>query len=386
MWKLVIIDDLNQKTVVNLVRDEYTIGRAAGHAVRLTEQNISRNHAKLVRTSHGFQLQDLSSYNGSFVNGVKTTGRQELGHNDVILLGDYRIQIVDETIDTQEQGYRPFEGITEPALSTNLPHRLVELIGPRQGDEHPLTGERFLLGRGDECDIILEHGSVSRIHAEVRRIGDERFEIIDKGSANGVRINGHELSRALLDGRDVIEIGDVVLKYIGQGQSFRASLDEGVRIAAFAGSGAPPPPADSTKAAIGRIVAAIVGAVIVGALLFVLFKPSPDQEKAQTPKELSALELSIQKGDLVEAAGLLRQLGTFEKSLAAFERLQSSWAEKTLSARWLDEGTRRRLLDQIVKTPALPKNLREQAQAELAAVAEGAVDLSSLDGSTETPP
>ncbi len=384
MWKLIIIDDQHQRTVVNLVRDEYSVGRAAGHAIRLTEQNISRNHAKLKRTANGFRVEDTSSYNGVFVNGVRLVGRQELGHNDLIQVGDYRIQVIDEAIDTQEQGYRPYDGATEPPISGRLPHRLVELIGPRQGQEYPLGGERLLVGRGEECEIVLEHGSVSRIHAEVRKIADDRYEILDKGSANGLRINGHELSRALLDGRDVIEIGDVVLKYIPQGQVFRATADEGVRIAAFAGAG-PPVVESPAKAATGSVIAAILGATLVGGALMYVVETRSSPPTTQVPKELSALKVLIQRGDVSAAAHKMETLGTLEKSLAEYEVLQEEWARIILDAKKgaLDEGERRQLLDRIVQTPSLPPKLREAARAQLAATTEGAVDLSALDAAPD---
>jgi len=40
MWKLTIEDDQANKTVVHLVRDEYSVGRAEDNTVRLTERNI----------------------------------------------------------------------------------------------------------------------------------------------------------------------------------------------------------------------------------------------------------------------------------------------------------------------------------------------------------
>lgn len=100
MWKLVIADDEGQKTVVNLVREEYSLGRAEGNSVRLTERNISRKHALIRRREGGFWVEDVTSYNGLFVNGVRVVRNQELAHGDVIQLGDYRIQVIDEAIDT----------------------------------------------------------------------------------------------------------------------------------------------------------------------------------------------------------------------------------------------------------------------------------------------
>jgi ABC transport system ATP-binding/permease protein len=223
------------------------------------------------------------------------------------------------------------------------------------------------------------------IHAEIRRIGDDRFEVIDKGSANGLRINGHELSRALLDGRDVIEIGDVVLKYIAQGQVFRATADEGIRIAAFAGSG--PPPVDSArKTAAGRVVAALIGALLVAGALMLAVESRKVEDTHSTTGELVALDALIRSGDLVGAAQKINALGPLERSMTAFETLHRGWAEAILAAPdgQFEEAERRRLLNQIVQTHSLPPALRDAAQSELAATTKGAVDLSDLS-SLENP-
>ena len=47
MWKLVIEDDETKRTSVPLTRDDYTIGRKEGNTIRLTERNVSREHAKI---------------------------------------------------------------------------------------------------------------------------------------------------------------------------------------------------------------------------------------------------------------------------------------------------------------------------------------------------
>ena len=57
MWKLAIEDDQGHRTVVNLVRDEYTVGRAQENTVRLTERNISRHHAVLRRNGAGWVVE-----------------------------------------------------------------------------------------------------------------------------------------------------------------------------------------------------------------------------------------------------------------------------------------------------------------------------------------
>ena len=69
------------------------------------------------------------------------------------------------------------------------PDRLVMVVGPTVGAEFPLTQDQpLVLGRGEECDVSVNHPSVSQVHAEIQPLGDGRYEIVDRESANGVRV------------------------------------------------------------------------------------------------------------------------------------------------------------------------------------------------------
>jgi len=399
MWKLSIVDDQGQKTVVNLVRDEYTIGRSEGNTIRLTERNVSRHHARVVRTQFGYVLIDAGSTLGVHVNGVHVNGEQELAHKDVLQLADYRIDVVDEDLETQEQGHLPFS--SSPPSSGRLPNRLVVLIGPNQGMEFALEGERFLIGRGEECDFCIEHASVSRVHAEVRKADPTRFEILDKGSANGLRVNGHDMPRALLDSRDVVELGDVVLKFIPEGQVFRASPAEGQRIAALGGLG--PPPAPTGRATSGRslILAAVIGGCLAAILALVRYtwrdtsepetastgavrasalpaKPeAPPESRLDEAKQLAA------RGDLLAMHAALEKFPAHDpvRSTNSFRELESAWANAMIEAarRADDTATRRELLDLVARAESVPSALREAAFEELKKTTEGSIDLSELE-------
>src|SRR5579859_252391 len=101
------------------------------------------------------------------------------------------------------------------------PNRLVMLAGPTPGAEFPLDRERMTIGRAEDAGVSINHNSVSRLHCEVHALGDGRFEIVDKGSSNGVRVNGADLRRGIIEPGDVIELGDVRFKFVGAGQIFR---------------------------------------------------------------------------------------------------------------------------------------------------------------------
>jgi pSer/pThr/pTyr-binding forkhead associated (FHA) protein len=60
-----------------------------------------------------------------------------------------------------------------------------------------LLGEgELVIGRSSYCSLILEHGSVSRIHAVLRVVGADgtEIEIEDLGSSNGTFVNGQRLT------------------------------------------------------------------------------------------------------------------------------------------------------------------------------------------------
>jgi Protein of unknown function (DUF3662)/Inner membrane component of T3SS, cytoplasmic domain len=92
------------------------------------------------------------------------------------------------------------------------PQRLEPELGRRQallvseGRRNVLSGDRVLVGRSRECDVVVSDPNVSRRHIELRR-GDRGWTAIDLGSTNGMKINGRRVSQAQLDPGDRITIG-----------------------------------------------------------------------------------------------------------------------------------------------------------------------------------
>jgi pSer/pThr/pTyr-binding forkhead associated (FHA) protein len=225
MWKLTIEDDEGKRTPLSLGRDEYTIGRGEENTVRLTERNISRKHAVLRRNGTGWIVTDPASYNGSYINGTRLVGEHLITQGDILQVGDYRLEFTDE--ETVPRSADSANAATLPGGGTAAvkPDRLVVVIGPEPGEEFLITSAALTIGRAPELNICIPHSSVSRFHAEIHALGGGRYEIIDKGSANGVRVNGSLLKRGLLEAGDSIELGEVRLKFVGAGQMFRLGAD-----------------------------------------------------------------------------------------------------------------------------------------------------------------
>jgi hypothetical protein len=72
----------------------------------------------------------------------------------------------------------------------------------------PETRERYVVGRGSGCDLVLADLTVSRIHAELRRDAETWF-LVDMGSLNGTRLNGWRLvGPARVRPGDEVSFGD----------------------------------------------------------------------------------------------------------------------------------------------------------------------------------
>ncbi|MFL5311476.1 MAG: FHA domain-containing protein [Myxococcales bacterium] len=91
--KLIIEDDEGRKTVVQLVREEITIGRQDGNTIKLSERNVSRRHARVKKDNGSLLIEDLGSYNGVRVNGERIAGPTRIKEGDLIEIGDYDLGV-----------------------------------------------------------------------------------------------------------------------------------------------------------------------------------------------------------------------------------------------------------------------------------------------------
>ncbi len=403
MWKLSIADDQANTTVVNLTRDEYTVGRAEDSTVRLTERNISRRHARLYKNGEGWVIEDLDSYNGCFVNGTRIGGGHRLEHGDLIQLGDYRLEVMDEAVAGAGQG----KNATIPAVPKSQallgqPDRLVMLVGPTPGLEFPLTEDALTLGRGEECQISINHSSVSRVHAEIRPAGRGRYEILDKNSANGVRINGVELQRGLVDARDNVELGDVVLKFIPAGQIYKPGADESQQIDAISPAALErisplpglesPAPSAGIPAALKVVIAVVgLGVLVVLGMLTLGGKSEPKDDDSSTTQAtvdpaaqaLEEAKALLEKNDL-EGAHKRATEGIPESSNARqspdFREIEGRWADSLFdkAAAEADPAKRREILDRIAKATSVDSARRKRAANEIAKLDGDGVDVNEL--------
>jgi pSer/pThr/pTyr-binding forkhead associated (FHA) protein len=409
MWKLVIEDDEGKRTVVPLSRDDYTFGRQEGNTVRLTERNVSRNHARIRRTraedgTQSFVLEDLRSYNGVFINGLRVAQAQPLLHGDLIQIGDYRLVLEDDSVSSFDTTPIPVTAVdpsdtkaTIPLAPgyrgqtlTERPNRLVMLVGPTPGVEYPLDRERLTVGRAEDSTISVNHNSVSRLHCEIHALGDGRFEIVDKGSSNGVRVNAVELRRSIIEAGDVIELGDVRFKFVGAGQVFVPGPNESQQLTAISDREAEL----VTNERRGGYVVPILSAGVVGALLILGVVYWLRVRAVAEQHELGTPPAETEPAGLIEAKGKCTIDDCEQSHVVVLSLPESSpwrdhpdarfitttWADSLLKKAKADPdpASQRRTLARIIADPKVEPDQRKQVTDLMAAIAEPATSPTDL--------
>jgi diguanylate cyclase (GGDEF)-like protein len=84
---LMVITGGNVGSMFKLPTQDATIGRSQQAEVRLFDDGVSRNHARVRIEGDDLWVEDLASRNGTFVNGVRTTASTRLADGDKIQIG-----------------------------------------------------------------------------------------------------------------------------------------------------------------------------------------------------------------------------------------------------------------------------------------------------------
>lgn len=246
------------------IKPDMVLGRVAECDLQLTEGHASRRHAKLFIADGAVWLEDLSSANGSFVNGAKVTGKVKLVSGDRLRFDteefDFRVPSTAPAVDDGKTQYREpasAEVVAEssgmykrpgawadpdamgdganktkfidpaqlkqmmnnapPATAVNTatidgPHLHV-VSGSRTGLNIKLTiGESGLkewtIGSQADREVQFQDSGVSALHAKIVNEG-ERWKVLDQMSANGTFVNGKRSNVSYLTAGDRVRFGPV---------------------------------------------------------------------------------------------------------------------------------------------------------------------------------
>lgn len=86
--------------------------------------------------------------------------------------------------------------------------RLVPLEG---GNTIELSRDLTVVGRKEDCDLRLDHKSISKFHCVIVRM-ENTLLLRDLGSTNGTMVNGKRIRRTTLKNNDFLNIANLPFK------------------------------------------------------------------------------------------------------------------------------------------------------------------------------
>jgi hypothetical protein len=92
--RLVGLSDPYKGQVFVIDKEEFIIGRAATSDLSMPQSTISGRHAKIQKVGDHYEILDLQSTNGTFLNGIKVE-RKHLRSEDTVKFDQFEFQFID---------------------------------------------------------------------------------------------------------------------------------------------------------------------------------------------------------------------------------------------------------------------------------------------------
>lgn len=250
---------------VEIDQPSVLLGRDGQCDVVIDSEESSRRHARLEVSDGRLMLQDLDSTNGTFVNNNRILEPVEVAGGDTIRIGDQALLVITPdgganrtvidgrldgdlsyvleksspeatsirkvfptppgwTIGDKERLGRGGDADDEQEMDQRLAREkgrnaIAALLVTSGAEPRPMyllpkSGNKgeWILGREDDCDIVLDDVTTSGHHARLV-LAKGVWTIEDNQSRNGVKINGVRRKKKVLRRGDRISLGLVDLLF-----------------------------------------------------------------------------------------------------------------------------------------------------------------------------
>lgn len=183
------------------VQDDYffnlIVGSSPDADIQIDNNRISKKHLQLIYSKEKrLIVQDLNSTNGTSLNGIflKPAGIAELKNKDKLEIAGLGGVVI----------------LIENEKSTiNIEKKDILKVLNEKG--------KLLIGRGTDCDLILDGHTISRNHALIVKESIDTFKIKDLDSSNGTFVNGNRIKGdCKITIKDKIFIGRNQISLIGE--------------------------------------------------------------------------------------------------------------------------------------------------------------------------
>lgn len=169
------------------------IGRSRKCEIRLDSASVSGEHARIGHDGGKVWVEDLGSTNGTFLQGMRISGRQVLDEGEAIIVGDgftiipicNQRELSQFVLDAQGQGSSPLLAQLYPCLCSAS-----EVTKP---SKYVLrVNDHITVGRDPANDIWIGAPHISRRHCEINYTGGKFISVTDV-SSNGTFVGTRTL-------------------------------------------------------------------------------------------------------------------------------------------------------------------------------------------------
>jgi sigma-B regulation protein RsbU (phosphoserine phosphatase) len=206
MATLEVCTEPNGREYFELTADETVVGRDQFCDIVLRRHTVSRQHARIVRAADGYFLEDLSSLNGTYLNGRRLEGRTPIKDQD-------RIHLY-EVVTIFHEGS---PAAVQAASADDLPRALERAPLLEEASERAPAAARQVLAASVAQNEPVDNTSQARFRAALKisldleggldidqilpKILDNLFEIFPQSSRGYVLLeegaDGHLVPRAI---------------------------------------------------------------------------------------------------------------------------------------------------------------------------------------------
>jgi pSer/pThr/pTyr-binding forkhead associated (FHA) protein len=188
---------------LRLRRGRTTLGRSPENDIVLENMVVSGHHCEFELGGQAeVYIEDLSSTNGTYIGG-KLVKRQRLNDGDVIEIGNFRIQFLEDA-DRPSGFSTETMTMTEGENSARTVHAIFQVLnGSSAGLEMPVVKAVTTFGKPGVCVVAVSH----------RRDG---FYVAFLEGANAATLNGDAIgdNPMLLSDHDVLELASTRMLFL----------------------------------------------------------------------------------------------------------------------------------------------------------------------------
>jgi len=198
---ILIIQGRDKDRSFELYDGDNQIGRTNG-AVKLTDETVSRRHARLTASNGHWVIEDLGSANGTFLNGVKVTRPTEVNRGDQIRCGSTLMVFaggkpVEAPVDLDENG-----SLIDAAIVASIPSNEDSVVIPT-----PEAGAEAIENLRILYDFMADAGSIFNVQQLLERALGKAFDVL-KADRGYVVLIGEDGSLSVGASRVAADVSD----------------------------------------------------------------------------------------------------------------------------------------------------------------------------------